>query len=415
MTRGDRHATECEARWPRMLPRAHQMMLMATVVAFMTIVSGCRSGESGNSVPSGAHASEHVDESEHEPLPKRVRPSEQVVVAAKIRTEPAKRQVLAVTIELPGEIIADPDKSAQVATPVAGRLVQVGFQEGSRVEKGDALATVRVPEISRVRAAQRTATSKGAAARANAERLQGLAEQGLTSKQELLSARAEAESLEAEARALNDLLAAVGTMVGPRGSDLVLRAPVSGIVIARDAILGQPVTAEQTIASIADLSEAWFLARVFEKDLGRLEAGARAEVTLNAYPGEHFEGTVEYVARRIDPVARTVTARIRLENERDQLRIGLFGTAQVRVSEPSTRPPVIVVPRTAVTDIAGTTATFVRQPDGDFELHAVVLGESALGEVEVLSGLREGEAVVVEGVFTLKSMVLKRTLAEHHE
>jgi cobalt-zinc-cadmium efflux system membrane fusion protein len=69
-----------------------------------------------------------------------------------------------------------------------------------------------------------------------------------------------------------------------------------------------------------------------------------------------------------------------------------------------------------VVELSGKSVVFVRQPDGDFELHELVLGESNLGRVHVLSGLREGEAVVVTGAFTLKSAVLRGTLAEegHH-
>lgn len=354
---------------------------------------------------------DHKDEKEHEELPKRVHPSAKVIADAKIRTAPVAKEVLAVTLALPGEIAPDPDKSARVAAPVAGRLVDVRFKEGSAVKKGDVLATVRVPEIGKVRAAFNAASAKGAAARANAERLQGLADKGLASKQEALSATAEADSFEAEARAMREQLAAVGTATGGSGSDLVLRAPVGGIVVARDAVVGQPVTAEQTIASIADLSEVWFLGRVFEKDLGRLETGANAEVQLNAFPKDYFQGTLEYIGRQIDPVARTVTARIRLQNRSDRLRLGLFGTARV-VAEESKRVPTVVVPRSALTDLAGKTVAFVRQKDDDFEVHELVLGESSIGKVEVMSGLREGEQVVVEGVFTLKSMVLKSTMAE---
>jgi cobalt-zinc-cadmium efflux system membrane fusion protein len=196
------------------------------------------------------------------------------------------------------------------------------------------------------------------------------------------------------------------------GSELAVRAPVSGVVISRDAVIGQPVTADETIAAIADLSEVLFLGRVFEMDLGRLQTGVRAEVQLNAYPKERFAGSIEYLGRQIDPVARTVTARIRLTNRNDLLRIGLFGTAQVSTAEEQKRGPVLVVSRTALTEIGGKSFVFVRHADDDFELHEVVLGESALGKVEIVSGLREGEQVVVDGVFTLKSAVLKSTIAE---
>lgn len=71
-----------------------------------------------------------------------------------------------------------------------------------------------------------------------------------------------------------------------------------------------------------------------------------------------------------------------------------------------------MVPRSAVMEINRKPVVFVRQSDGDFELHEVLLGQSNVGKVQVLSGLRDGESVVVEGAFTLKSAVLRGTLAE---
>lgn len=354
----------------------------------------------------------HSDEPEHEELPKRVHLTPKVIAAAKIGTALATREVLSVTVTLPGEVVADPDRSARVSSPVAGRLVQVKLTEGSTVKKGDALAVVRVPELGKVRGALAATLAKAASARSNADQLTALADKGLAAKQEAVQAKAEADALDAEATALRDQLAAFGSGAGGGGAELVLRAPVAGVVISRDAVVGQPVTAEQTIASIADLREVWFLGRVFEKDLGRLRIGAKAEVELNAYPKERFDGTVEYLGQQVDPVARTVTARVRLTNRGDILRIGLFGSAHVSVAEETKKGPVLVVPRSALAEVGNKTVVFVRHADDDFELHSVVMGESALGKVEIVSGLREGEAVVVEGVFTLKSAVLKSSLAE---
>lgn len=355
----------------------------------------------------------HVDEPEHEELPTRVELSDAVVRDAKLRTAAVTREVLAVTLALPGEIAADPDRSARLSSPIAGRIEEVRFREGSTVAKGDVLAVIRVPDLGRLRSLESATLARARAARSNVARLDQLRAQRLTSEQVYLDALATAESLEVEARAAGEQLAALGMgAVGKQPSSLSLRAPISGVVVSRDAVLGQPVSAEQVLCEIVDLSELWFLGRVFEKDLGRLRLSARAEVQLNAYPKGRYSGLVEYIGRQVDPVARTVTARIRLTNRADELRVGLFGTAHVSTLDESSAQATLVVPRSALTEIGGKQVVFVRHADRDYELHELVLGESAEGKVQVITGLREGEQVVVDGVFTLKSLVLKNTFAE---
>ncbi len=365
-------------------------------------------GEPAKEAPAAAASAD-----EHEKLPTHVKLTPEIIADAGIRTAAVRKGTLTVTISLPGEIATDPDRSARIASPAPGKVEEVRFKEGANVKKGDVLAVIRVPELGKMRGAQAATLAKAKAAKENTERLKALLEKRLTSEQAVTNAEAEAQALSIEAQALGSELAALGA--GAReGSPfkLSLRAPIDGVVIARDAVVGQPVTADDTLGSIADLRDVWFLGRVFEKDLGRLKIGASAEVQLNAYPSERFEGKVDYIGQKIDPVARTVTARISLANRNDMLRIGLFGTANVTTGEAETRAPRLLVPRSAVCEIAQKPVVFVKQADGDFEMHEIVLGDAALGTVEVVSGLREGEEVVIEGVFTLKSVVLKGTLAE---
>lgn len=364
-------------------------------------------------VPKSVHADGAPlgEEHEHEELPRHLEPSKKAVADAHIRTGPVQRERLAITLGLPGEIAADPDRSARISSAVAGRIVAVRFREGERVRKGQSLLSVQIPDLGKLRAAHSATLAKAKAVRANADRLAPLVAKGLASSQELQTARAEADALEAEARGLGEQVAILGA-----GSDhagrLEIRAPLGGHVLERSAIVGQPVTSEQVLGTIADLSAVWFVGRVFEKDLSRVRVGARAEVILNAHPEASFVGHVDTIGRQVDPVARTVTARIRLENREDLLRVGLFGTARIEVGVSSKE--TLVVPRAAVTEIGGRPVVFVRH-GAAFEVHGVVLGESVVGKVEVLSGLDAGEDVVIDGVFALKSMILRQTLDEDHD
>jgi cobalt-zinc-cadmium efflux system membrane fusion protein len=152
--------------------------------------------------------------------------------------------------------------------------------------------------------------------------------------------------------------------------------------------------------------------RLFEKDLALVQVGAVAEVRLNAYPRQTLQGVVDTIGRELDPEARTVIARILIQGQSGILKAGLFGTARVSVSIPRDEQPRITVPLSAITQIAGHDVVFVREPDGDFAVHPVTLGRTASGRVQIVAGLRRGESVVSNGVFTLKSVVLKGTFGE---
>jgi len=210
----------------------------------------------------------HQDEAGHDELPRQLKVPAEVISSAGIRTAPVRRAALASTLTLTGEVIAVPDRTAQLSSATSGRLEQVNFNEGSTVKRGEVMATVRVPDVGRLRGALAAASARARASKSNAERLAALRASGLGAEQSVVDAEADAKAQEAEVRALGDQLSAIGVNADPTGGFIVaLRAPLSGVVVARDAVVGQPITPEHVLASIVDLSEVWFLGRIFEKDL----------------------------------------------------------------------------------------------------------------------------------------------------
>lgn len=366
----------------------------------------------------GEHAEDHhEDEPAHGAMPRRVRLAPQVMIDAGVTDEPATRASLAETIQVVGELAADPDRTAQIAARVAGTLASLDFREGDAVTEGQVLATIRAPSLGSLRSDLAALQARASTARSNMLRLEALAVRNMASTQELAAARGESAALDAEARAAGQRLTALG--VGRTGETLyTLRATISGIVTERAPVLGQAVTAETTVAKIVNLDEVWFLARIFEHNVDQVHLGSPAEIQLNAHPDERYQGRVVYLAHVVDPHARTLTARIVLKNHDARLRLGMFGTASIALpgDDPALGDIPLVVPRSALTEVDGRPAVFVRHADDDFELHDVVLGAADPGRVAIVHGLRDGERVVTNGVHTLKSVLLRGTFADedHH-
>ena len=357
------------------------------------------------------HGHEHEDR--HDQIPRTVALSKEVIRQAGVATTAATKRTLKPTVRLPGEIVAHPDRQATAAARVDGVMEAFSIQPGDAVSRGDLLATVRAPNIQSLRAAHAALRAKATSARANAERLHELAGKRLASQQEVVSADADADALEAEARGARERLRALGLKSQGRAVLFEVRAPRGGVVLTRDVAIGAPVTPESVVATMVSTDEVWFLAHVFERDVARVAPGSEASVALNAYPEERFDGTVEYVSHAVDPGARTISARIPLTNKDGKLRLGLFGTAHVVTAGDSSQP-VVAVPNSAITRIANSPVVFVQHADGHFEVHDVVLGRSDNAFTEVVHGVHDGEQVVSEGAFAVKSVLLRDTFGEDH-
>ena len=177
-----------------------------------------------------------------------------------------------------------------------------------------------------------------------------------------------------------------------------MRAPGSGVVLARNVALGQRFDPYAELFVIADLSRVWILADAFEGDEEVLKPGLVARVAVPA-TGRTFEATVSRALPQFDPATRTLKVRLEAANPDLALRPGMFVDVAVDIET----PPAIVVPASAVLDSGSRKTVFVAQGEGLFVPRPVTTGRRYGAEVEILSGLEAGETVVVAGNFLLDS------------
>jgi RND family efflux transporter MFP subunit len=153
--------------------------------------------------------------------------------------------------------------------------------------------------------------------------------------------------------------------------------------------------------TIADLSKVWVLADVYEYELPWLELGLEATVELSYLPGEPIRGTLTYIAPFLDPETRTIEVRLELDNQDGRLKPEMFGNAVI-AGIPHLN--ALAIPSNAVIRSGKRTIAIVAKGEGRFEPRELALGlDTADGWLEVLSGLDEGEPVVVSSQFLIDS------------
>jgi len=181
--------------------------------------------------------------------------------------------------------------------------------------------------------------------------------------------------------------------------NLVLRSPVNGVVLEKNAVAGARFAPGEVLFKLADLSTVWIQAEVAEQDQAILRVGQTANVTVAAYPGTLFSGHVSFISPVLNPQTRTVQVRVELPNSGGKLRPAMF--ASVQFSSEKSPAAVLSIPVSAVLDSGARQLVLVQITEGRFAPRTVKLGQRADDYVEVLEGLSQGEQVVTRANFLL--------------
>ena len=190
--------------------------------------------------------------------------------------------------------------------------------------------------------------------------------------------------------------------------DITFVSPISGVVTKKDVVQGHKLSAGDMPYEITDLSEVWVLADVYEPDLARTRVGMPATFVAQAYPNRTFSGRVAFVDPVLDPKTRTAKVRLAFPNPRDELKPEMFGDVVLRAKPREG----LRIPGDAVIDTGTKKVVFLSLGDGKFEPRAVDLGATDGDHVELVSGLRAGDQVVVRANFLVDSESrLKASLA----
>ena len=188
-------------------------------------------------------------------------------------------------------------------------------------------------------------------------------------------------------------------------------APAGGVVTELSVREGAAFAAGAPLFRINGLDTVWIDARLPEVQAGILAPGTAAEVRASAWPGASFSGRVLALLPELDPATRTIPVRVEVGNAERRLAPGMFVTLEFRAPSPE---PQLAVPTEAVI-MTGTRNVVIVAANGGFDVREVVTGAEADGKTAVISGLSEGEAVVLSGQFLIDSEASLKSAATRLE
>jgi RND family efflux transporter MFP subunit len=370
--------------------------LVAAVLAFTPAGSALRGGNgkavgttAGSSpanaaAPAGDHAMSEV--------PARgevvIDPRRQQMIG--VRTAPVRRAVLGHEVRAAGVVRFDETRQAEITTKVDGWIRDLRADyTGRTVTRGEQLFTLYSPALIAAqneyllahRGHARAANAELPTVREHAERLVQAARERLLRW----------DLSEADIRALEERGSATDTVP--------FRSPVTGTVVEKMAVEGMRAMAGQTLFRVADLSVVWVEADVPEQHMAVVRVGRTARVTLQGFRDEPLVGRTIYVYPTVDERTRTAKVRIQFANRGGRLKPGMF--AEVLLSGPEVQ--ALTVPTDAVLEAGTDQLVFVALDEGRFEPRPVKVGRRTRDEIEITSGLKEGEQIATGAAFFLDS------------
>jgi Cu(I)/Ag(I) efflux system membrane fusion protein len=328
-----------------------------------------------------------------------ISPEQQKLIG--VKTVKVDIRPLQKTIRTVGRLEADESKLATVNTKIEGWIEKLYVEAtGSYIKKGQPLVDIYSPEL--------VATQQ--------EFLNALkwAKQSSDSKQEkdknsstdlsLLLAQDAAATLEASRQRLLlwDISAGQIKKIEESGKPirtLTLYSPVNGFITQKMAVLGMKVMPGEKLFDVADLSSIWVIADIYEYELPLIKVGNRALITMSYLPGKGLYSQIDYIYPTISAETRTIKVRLKLPNHNNQLKPQMFTNVEIKIN----LGKKLMIPESAVIDTGKGTVAYVDLGNGTFEPREIKTGLRAEGYIEVLKGVKKGEAVVSSANFLVDS------------
>lgn len=326
-----------------------------------------------------------------------------------IHTEVVQSVSFQKTIDTTGTVAFNQNRSTQVLSPISGPVSQILVNVGTRVGRGQALALVSSPDFATAVSALRKAEATARNARRIAELDAQLFKNDAIARRDYEQAQTDAINAESDRDAAIQQLRSLGVddrTIGEIRENRpvanlggVIRSPIAGTVVEKLITPGQLLQSTTPCFTVADLSDVWVMANVFEADLASVHAGDSADVVTGS--GQTLPGRVDYIAAVVDPNTRAVSVRLDVPNPGEVLKRDFY--VHVRLQSRAPAQGILVPVSAILRDDQNLPFVFVAKANNAFERRQIGLGSRIGDRQEVRSGLAAGESIVVEGGLFLQS------------
>lgn len=327
---------------------------------------------------------------------------------AQLKIGPVAAQPVKDVLRVAGRIDFDEQRVARIGASVTGRVTEIFVLPGQAVEAGRLLARLHSTELSNAQLAYLKARSQAELLQQAASRAQQLYAADVIGRAELQRRDNELAVARIEQRAAHDQLRVLGMSekeiarlsgTGAIHSASSVVSTLAGTVVERKVTVGQVVQPADALFTVANLSRVWAIAQVPEQQAGQIRPGQQMHIEVPALGNGDLTGKLIYVGETVNPESRTVVVRTEIDNADRRLKPAMLATMLIE-----TRPvDRLVVPTSAVVREENEERVFVENGAGRYRLVPVKLGDEHGGFRPVVSGLKAGDRVVVEGAFHLNN------------
>ncbi|MBS3964045.1 MAG: efflux RND transporter periplasmic adaptor subunit [Methylomonas sp.] len=332
-----------------------------------------------------------------------------------LKVEAVGSKVLQDSLRVPARIELNQQRVARIGASVTGRVTEINAVLGQKVKKGERLALLNSTELGQAQSDYLKAISQVNLRQLAVERARRLFQSDVIAEAELLDREGILAEAEIDLRTAEDQLRVMGMSEADLKQLASQRrihsfspviAGIAGTVIARDITLGQVVQPADALYTVADLSQVWLSAEVPELQAEWVHGGDQADAEIPALPDQTVHGRIIYVSDVVNPETRTITVRMEVANPDRDLKPQMLANLLIR----KTAEKVLIINDGAVVREDDRDYVFIEKTPKTFELRAVQLAEAEGHNRPVVSGLKPGERIVVDGAFHLNNERLRKEL-----